>query len=188
MAGSATIADVFTRRPGGSPSPSALFAQRVIVGVGDMAVANQPNVTLSTYALGSCVGIVVFDPVAKAAGLLHIMLPDSKISPDKAIKQPAMFTDTGMPMLFRAVLGLKADRSRLRVLVAGGASVLCGSDAFKIGERNIRTTLDWLARNGFSVRHQAVGGTVNRTLHLEVGTGELTLKAPDGNLSFALGG
>jgi len=186
MAGSPSIAAIFGARPSGSPSPSALFAQRVIVGVGDMAVSNLPSVTLSTYALGSCVGIVVYDPVSHAGGLLHIMLPDSKISPDKAISQPAMFADTGLPLLFRAVLGLKAERARLRVLIAGGASVLCGSDSFKIGERNIRATLEWLTRNGFSARNQVTGGTVNRTLHLDVGNGSLALKAPDANLSFNL--
>lgn len=185
--GSPSVAAVFGARPSGPPSPSALFAQRVVVGVGDMAVSNQPAVTLSTYALGSCVGIVVYDPVAHAAGLLHIMLPESKISPDKAIAQPAMFADTGLPLLFRAVLGLKGERARLRVLIAGGASVLSGSDSFKIGERNIRATLDWLTRNGFSARNQVTGGTVNRTLHLDVSNGTLTLKAPDANLAFGLG-
>ncbi len=188
MAGSPTIAAIFGTRPSaGSPAPTAMFAQRVVVGVGDVAVSNQPAVTLSTYALGSCVGIVVYDPVTRAAGLLHIMLPDSKISPAKAIAQPAMFADTGLPALFRAVIGLKGDRSRLRVLIAGGASVLCGSDAFKIGERNIRATLEWLTRNGFSARNQVTGGTVNRTLHLDVSNGNLNLKAPDANLVFNLG-
>jgi chemotaxis protein CheD len=187
MAGSPSIAAVFGARSTGSPSPSALFAQRVVVGVGDMAVSNQPSVTLSTYALGSCIGIAVYDPVAKAGGLLHIMLPEAKISPDKALTQPAMFADTGLPALFRAMLGIKADRARIRVLIAGGASVLCGSDSFKIGERNTRATLEWLARNGFSARNQITGGTVNRTLHLDINNGTLALKAPDANLSFALG-
>ncbi len=185
--GSPTIADVFAKRPSGSPTAPALFAQRITVGVGDQAVSNNHGVTLSTYALGSCVGIVVFDPIARVGGMLHIMLPESKISPEKAVAQPAMFADTGLPAVFRAVLGLKADRSRLRVFIAGGASVLCGSDSFKIGERNNRATLEWLARNGFTARHQVTGGTVNRTLHFEIGTGQLTLKAPDANLTFALG-
>jgi len=63
---------------------------------------------------------------------------------------------------------------------------LCGSDSFKIGERNIQATLAWLTRNGFNARNQVTGGTVNRTLHLDVGTGMLGLKAPDADLSFNL--
>ena len=68
----------------GSPSIASLFAQRLVVGVGDMIVSNNAASTLSTYALGSCVAIAAYDPVVKAGGLLHIMLPDSTISPAKA--------------------------------------------------------------------------------------------------------
>src|SRR5450755_4486220 len=128
----------------GAPSIAAIFAQRVVIGVGDVAVSNNPQVTLSTYALGSCVGVVVYDPVMKVGGLLHLMLPDSSISPDKALTQPAMFANTGLPLLFRSLLGLKAERGRLRLFVCGGASVLSGHDTFKIGERNVRATLDYL--------------------------------------------
>ena len=72
----------------GAPTIGSIFAQRVIIGVGDMAVSNNPQVTLSTYALGSCVGVVAYDPVARAGGILHLMLPDSTISPEKAVAQP----------------------------------------------------------------------------------------------------
>jgi chemotaxis protein CheD len=159
-----------------SPTIASLFTQRVVVGVGEMSVSNNPSITLSTYALGSCVAVVVYDPIVKAGGLLHMMLPDSKISPEKAVAQPAMFADTGLPLLFRAVTGLKGDPSRLRLFVAGGASVLCTNDTFKIGERNVR----------YSVRQSAVGGTINRTVHLNVGTGEINLKTPAANDTFLL--
>src|SRR3954471_7007169 len=97
----------------GSPNIAALFAQRVVVGVGDMSVSNNPSITLSTYALGSCIGVAVYDPGVKVGGLLHLMLPDSSISPAKATAQPAMFADTGLPLLFRSLGGFKAERSRL---------------------------------------------------------------------------
>lgn len=143
-----------------------------------MAVSNNTQVILSTYALGSCIGVIAFDPLVKAAGILHLMLPESSISPDKAARQPAMFADTGLPAFFKALTGLRADRSRLRLFVAGGASVIAGSDPFRIGERNARTTLDYLARQGYTVRRTEIGGAVNRTVHLEVNTGSVTLKMP----------
>lgn len=170
----------------GSPTIAALFAQRVVVGVGDMSVSNNPSITLSTYALGSCVGVAAYDPISKAGGLLHMMLPDSKISPDKAISQPAMFADTGLPLLFRSLAGIRVDRGRVRIMVAGGASVIGGADAFKIGERNVRATLDYLAQEGYVVRHTDLGGNTNRTLHLEIFTGTLTLKMPDSVRNFSL--
>lgn len=151
-----------------------------------MGVSNNSQITLSTYALGSCVAVVAYDPVAVAGGLLHLMLPDSKISPEKAAAQPAMFADTGMPMLFRSLVGVRCDLSRLRIFLAGGANVLCDTDTFKIGERNIAAARAFLAKNGFSIRCTAVGGTVNRTVHLNVGTGEVSMKMPTGNSSVSL--
>ena len=169
-----------------SPSIASLFAQRVVVGVGDMAVSNNGQVTLSTYALGSCVGVVAYAPIPKVGGILHLMLPESTLSPGKAVSQPAMFADTGLPLFFRSLLGLKADRGRLRLCVAGGACVLSGPDSFKIGDRNVVAVRGFLSRNGFAVRHSAVGGTVNRTVHLEVGTGAVTLKMPEGTNTLSL--
>lgn len=170
----------------GAPSIASIFAQRVVVGVGDMSVSNNIAITLSTYALGSCIAVAAYDPVAKAGGLLHLMLPESSISPEKATTQPAMFADTGLPLLFRALIGVRADRSRLRLFVAGGASVLTGNDNFKIGERNIRATQVWLQQQGFSVRGSAVGGTISRTVHLDISTGSISLKTPMANEKFSL--
>lgn len=162
-----------------SPTIAALFAQRVVIGVGDMSVSNNPSITLSTYALGSCVAVVAYDPVVKVGGLLHVMLPDSSISPAKAAAQPAMFVDTGMPQLFRSLKGLHAQPARLRLFLAGGACILCTNDTFRIGERNIRATIAHLAQMGLVARHSALGGTINRTVHLNVGTGSVTLKTPE---------
>ncbi len=151
-----------------------------------MAVSNNEMVTLSTYALGSCVGVIVYDSVAHAGGILHLMLPDSTISPDKATKQPAMFADTGLPFLFKSLLGVRADRDRLRIFLAGGASVLNGADPFKIGERNCVAVLRYLKTNGYAIAGQDIGGNVNRTVHMEIGTGRVSMKLPNRSEQFSL--
>jgi chemotaxis protein CheD len=171
----------------GSPTLAGLFAQRTVVGVAEFAVANSPQITLSTFALGSCVGVIAYDPVAKAGGLLHLMLPDSKLSPEKAAGQPAMFADTGIPALFNALAGIRAQRPRTRTYVVGGASVLSGPDSFKIGERNIVAVRRLLAVYDCRSVGEDVGGFVNRTLHLNIGTGVLTAKLPDQTYEVALG-
>lgn len=171
-----------------SPTVASIFAQRVIIGVGDMAVSNNAQVILSTYALGSCIGVIAYDSVSKVGGILHLMLPDSTISPDKAVRQPAMFADTGLPLLFRAMAGLKAERHRVRIFVAGGAGMLAGSDPFKIGERNSAVTLDFLAKNGLPVKHREIGGSINRTVHLEIGSGNVGLKTPIASETISLVG
>lgn len=170
----------------GSPTIASIFAQRVVIGVGDMAVSNNNMVTLSTYALGSCIGVVAYDPGVRVGGILHLMLPDSSISPEKATVQPAMFANTGLPMFFRALGGLKAERARLRLFVTGGACVLNSQDNFKIGERNTKATLDFLAANGLRPRQIVTGGTTNRTVHLEIASGNMTLKTPEANEGISL--
>ncbi len=170
----------------GAPSVAALFSQRVVIGVGDMAVSNNDMVTLSTYALGSCVGVLAYDPVSHAGGILHLMLPDSTISPDKATKQPAMFADSGLPLLFKSLIGVRAEKSRLRIFLAGGASVLNGADPFKIGERNAAAVMQYLKTNGHAIVGQDLGGNVNRTVHLEISTGKVTMKLPDRSEQFSL--
>ena len=168
------------------PAKAVSFPQRVIVGVGEMSVSDNPSITLSTYALGSCVAVVAYDPLVKVGGMLHMMLPESKISPSKAAVQPAMFVDTGLPLLFNALANLKTERRRIRIFVAGGASVRCSDDSFRIGERNVRVTADFLSLQGYVVRQTAVGSTINRTVHLNIATGEITLKTPITNDSFLL--
>jgi chemotaxis protein CheD len=171
----------------GAPTIAALFAQRVVIGVGDMATSNNMQVILSTYALGSCIGVVAYDAAIKTGGILHLMLPDSTISPEKAAKQPAMFADSGLPLFFKQLHGMKAERSRLRLFVAGGASVISGSDPFKIGERNTKATIDYLAKNGYTVVRSEVGGNVNRTIHLELGSGTVNMKTPTETGQLSLG-
>lgn len=170
----------------GAPTIPSLFAQRVVIGVGDLAVSNNPQVTLSTYALGSCVGVISYDPVVKAGGILHIMLPDSLISPDKAAKQPAMFADTGLPIFFRSLSGIKLERHRIRTFLAGGASVLNGTDPFRIGERNEASVRKILGVYQIAICGEDLGGNVNRTVHLELATGNLTLKTPDRTELYSL--
>lgn len=170
----------------GSPTIAGLFAQRVVVGVGDMSVSNNPNITLSTYALGSCVAMVAYDAVSKAGGLLHVMLPESKLSPEKAAAKPAMFVDTGLPLLLKALGGVRADLMRVKIFLAGGATIMCTNDLFKIGERNAAAMHRHLGQYGLQVRHSSLGGTINRTVHLNIGTGEITLKTPVGSETASL--
>ena len=171
---------------GGSPTIGSVFAQRIVVGVGDMAASNNTNMTISTYALGSCVGVVAYDPFVSAGGILHIMLPDSTLSPDKAFAQPSMFADTGWTTFWQALTSLRVEKRRIKVILAGGASVLSQSDMFKIGERNAAAIHAILEKEGIPVMAEELGGLNNRTLHLQLKTGTVEIKYPDGTKSLEL--
>jgi chemotaxis protein CheD len=154
----------------------------LVVGVADMVASNDSSAELVTYSLGSCLGITIYDPVKKIGGLLHIMLPDSKIDAAKAVSAPFMFVDTGVPRLFQAVYHLGAERNRLVVKVAGGSHLLDQNGVFNIGERNHQAFAALLARNGFPITARDVGGLSSRTLRLDLTTGNVTIKPPGTNV------
>lgn len=96
----------------------------VVVGVADCRISTSTDVVLVTYALGSCIALMIHDPVAKVGGLLHYMLPESSLDQQKAHQNPFMFADTGIPLLFRSAYEQGADKRRLVVWAAGGAQVM----------------------------------------------------------------
>ena len=161
-----------------SPSLSALagFEQKVVVGVGDLAVSNNQGVVIATYSLGSCIGVTIYDPVMRVGGLLHLMLPESSINTAKAAQQPAMFADTGVPALFRAAYEMRADKHRVVICVAGGAQMMDQAGVFNIGKRNYNAVAGLLNQHGLKIQATQVGGMVSRTVMLNVRTGEVRLK------------
>ncbi|MDD9302403.1 MAG: chemotaxis protein CheD [Desulfobacter sp.] len=147
-----------------------------IVGVADMKTSNQVNDTIVTYSLGSCIGVVIYDPFARAGGILHYMLPDSTIDETKARAKPYMFADTGIPRLFKKTYTLGAKKPRIRVFIAGGAEILDQKGFFNIGKRNYVALKKMLYKNNVLIEKQAVGGNVNRTVRLEIATGNIFVK------------
>ncbi len=150
-----------------------------VVGVADMKVSNDPESVLVTYSLGSCVGVVVYDPFVGVGGMLHYMLPDSGIDREKARKNPYMFADTGIPALFKACYRFGAKKQRMRVVVVGGAQILDRDGFFNIGKRNHMALRKMFFRNNVIIDYEEVGGTVNRTVKLDIKTGHTYLKSSD---------
>ncbi len=149
---------------------------KIIVGISDMRIGTKPDDVLITYSLGSCIGVALWDPQAKVGGLLHYMLPDSGIDKEKAAAKPYMFADTGVPRLFKEMYAHGAEKSRLKVYVVGGSQVMDESGMFNIGKRNHLIIRKMFWKNKVTVTKEDVGGSVNRTISLNVGTGEVILK------------
>ena len=162
---------------------------KLVVGVSDLKVSKNANDTIITHALGSCLGITAFDPVAGVGGLVHVMLPLSKADPKKAQQRPAMYVDTGFALLLRAIFELGATKKNLEINVAGGASMKqnAGEDYFKIGQRNFTTFRKLLWKNDFIIANQQVAGSISRTMVLEMNNGLVTInKIPLNNPSKIL--
>jgi chemotaxis protein CheD len=148
----------------------------IIVGVGDMKVSDNPKDVLTTYSLGSCIGVCIYDPSVRVGGLLHYMLPESYIDETKARNAPFMFGDTGVPILFKESYRLGAQKNRLKVSVVGGGEILDQKGFFNIGKRNYTLLRKLFWKNNVMIDFEDVGGNVNRTLKLEIGTGTTWLK------------
>jgi chemotaxis protein CheD len=149
---------------------------RHVVAVGDMKIGREADLIV-THALGSCLGLVVYDPVEKVGGLLHAMLPLSKINPAKAEANPFMFVDTGVPALFKALYEIGGQKSRMVIKAAGCGNPLGKNEMFKIGERNYTILKKLLWKNNILLKTEDVGGTASRTVHLDVATGQTVISS-----------
>jgi chemotaxis protein CheD len=154
----------------------------LVVGISDLKVSSNPADAMITYALGSCIAVAVYDPVAKVGGLLHYMLPDSNLDAGKAKDTPAMFADTGIPLLFKSCYKLGADKKRMVVKVAGGASILDESNFFRIGQKNIMAMRKLFWNNNVLIDAEDTGKNFNRTVRIELGTGKVSIKRAGGQM------
>jgi chemotaxis protein CheD len=148
----------------------------VTIGISEMAISRSPEETLITYSLGSCVGLALFDPDLGIGGMVHSMLPLSKIDPAKAAKNPYMFVDTGVPALLQAMFDLGVRKGRLVAKVAGGSAIMDEKGIFNIGERNCTVLRKLLWKNDILVSGEDTGGSVPRTMSLRMATGKTILK------------
>jgi chemotaxis protein CheD len=154
----------------------------IIVGISDMKISNSPGDVLVTYALGSCIGVVVYDPTVKVGGLLHYMLPDSTLDANKARETPSMFADTGIPLLFKSCYALGAEKRRMIVKVAGGANILDDTNYFRIGQKNITALRKIFWKNNVLIEKEDTGKSHNRTVRLEIAGGKLFVKNANGQM------
>ena len=148
-----------------------------VVSKSEMKVSDRSGDILVAYSLGSCLGITVYDPVAHIGGMIHCMLPVSKIDPEKAQQTPAMIVDTGVPALFQEAYRLGAEKSRMIVKVAGGSRILDDDGTFKIGRRNYATLRKILWKHNVLIAAEDVGGSFPRTMYLEIDTGKVIVRS-----------
>ena len=148
----------------------------LVVSMSDARASNDPQIMLTTYSLGSCIGVAAYDPIMRIGGMLHFQLPDSEKHPERARQQPAMFANTGMASLLNQMTALGAEKRRLKITLAGGAHTLAGSDVFDIGRRNHTAVRKFLWQNGLLIGAEDVGGTAPRHLYLRIGDGAVQIK------------
>ncbi len=145
------------------------------VDMSELVTSADRSDVLVTYALGSCIAVILYDPVRKAGGMIHYMLPLSTTNAAKAQVKPAMFADTGVPLLFERMYALGAEKKNLVVKVAGGGQLYDDHGTFEIGRRNYTVLRKMLWKNNVLIHAEDVGGAKSRTVRLWVDTGRVTV-------------
>ncbi len=145
-----------------------------------MVVSDSPEDLLITYSLGSCIAVIIFDPLAGVGGMLHYMLPESSLDPEKAQKNPSMFADTGITRLFKNSYQMGARKENIVVKSVGGAQMLDPNGIFNIGQRNCLAMRKIFWKNNVAIAAEHVGGEVNRTVRLEMDSGRVIVKVGAG--------
>ncbi len=184
----ATVLSRTPVRPSAGPSRIGLSqaaGRKWIVGIGELRVSARADDTIVTHALGSCVAVCMWDPITKAGGLLHYLLPDARINPERAAAQPAAFADTGIPKLIEAAAAAGVDRKRARVKLVGGAEIVSiGNGALNIGRRNALAAKQILWRAGVLVAGELLGGTDARTVMMRLSDGVLVVRVAGADREF----
>ena len=154
------------------------MSELLVVGISDYKMGKAPYVIV-TYALGSCIGICLYDHVLKIGGLSHIMLPDSKMFTQNEINR-MKFADTAIPDMVNALCGMGADRRRITAKIAGGAQMFKVQDDSPIGmigTRNTKSVKTVLADLRIPVVKEDTGADYGRTLYFDLATGNVRIQS-----------
>ena len=148
------------------------------VGISEYKTASSPHV-LSSVGLGLCVGICLYDPVAKVGGLAHVLLPDSSIS--KKDTNPGKFADTAINALLHKMGKEGSSINNIRAKLVGGASMFSTSDSdtgsmFSMGPKNVAAVKNILVDKGIKLNGEDTGGSKGRTIEFHPGTGKVFIK------------
>ena len=148
----------------------------VVVGVGESACARKPQVLL-TQALGSCVGVTLWDPRLNVGGMAHVMLPAAPAG--EFTGRPHRFADIAIPELIEdLVSSCGAVKRRLIAKIAGGSAMFKGDSGIdSIGGRNVAAVLEQIERAGLRVSSADTGGSHARTIELHLDSGILLVRS-----------
>ncbi len=145
----------------------------LVAGIGEMVVSSDTDAHLVAYGLGSCIALAVWDPRTGVAGLAHFMLPAGPATSTSPVK----FIDSGIDTFLKAIEGRGALVNRSILKAVGAAAMLTVGGGLAIGKRNSEALSAALARRGLELTASALGGTVGRSVQLEVADGQFLVKS-----------
>jgi chemotaxis protein CheD len=152
--------------------------ETIIVGISDQRTSQSPNI-LATYALGSCVGVSLYDETTGIGGLAHIMLPTSSLIKDVQAVERMKFADTAIGDLVDRMVTAGANRRQITAKIAGGANMfkIADDSAFgNIGQRNIESVKQSLSNLSVPIVGEDTGADFGRTIFFDLSTGKVKVQ------------
>ncbi len=156
--------------------------KEVRVGIADSAIVSSPD-KLITMGLGSCIGIALYDKEKRIAGLVHIMLPDSRQF--KEIVNPLKYADLGVDVLLKEMIAYGCSKENITAKIAGGASMFNFPDKkiiSDIGKRNSEAVINAINKLSIPIIGEDIGGNKGRTMIFESEDGAVTIRSIGSNL------
>ena len=151
-----------------------------LVGIGGIDASMSAGEAVKTLALGSCVAVIILDPMTHCVAMVHVALPDSKVSIEKAQLLPGYFADTGIVALleFMKRTGASGNTRKYIVKLVGGANVADTNNTFNIGKRNALAIKKVLWQFGMGAVAEDLGGSISRTVTVDVNAGSVLISSP----------
>lgn len=140
------------------------------IGIAEIGTVTAPDCIRTV--LGSCIGVAMYDRVAKVGGMAHVILPSSK----EGSGDPGKFADTAVDILLDQVLSAGALRERLAAKISGGASMFGSESKSGLGVRNEEAVRERLQHHSVRLTAAHCGGTKGRKMSLDPGSGEVTVE------------
>ena len=147
------------------------------VEMAEFKISHNPD-TLATSALGSCVGVTLYDPGLKIGGLAHIMLPDSSMARERG--NPAKFADTAIEAMVEELTKRGTECSHVEAKLVGGACMFSfagKSPLMDIGQKNVTAVKRVLCGKGIRIVAEDTGKNYGRCVEFCCSTGKLKVKS-----------
>jgi chemotaxis protein CheD len=157
---------------------SKMIKKVINVGMGEIFISSNKNEALAACGLGSCIGLAMYEPERKIAGMAHLVLPDSKIS-SKEDELPGKFVDLGFNYLLESMKKLGASPDKIIISIAGGAQMFDLNNkvnVLNIGLRNITAVKAALENKKLKLKTEDTGGNKGRTMVITTETGIVSIK------------
>jgi chemotaxis protein CheD len=149
----------------------------IVVGISDMRITNRPTQSLVTHSLGSCLGLMVYDPSSGVGGLIHCLLPVAREAREGKTLNPCMYVNTGVPHMIKSMFAKGAKRERLILKAAGCGRMMNVSNSFDTGAANLAALQKLLDHNHLRLSGSDVGGSIPRTVRFYIDSGRVVISS-----------